>query len=66
LKLARSNRDFKQNISLGESRQASSEGSKRSNLSHTPNAWYAAPEAHDNVYTSKSDVFSFVLILYDI
>jgi hypothetical protein len=29
-------------------------------------AWYAAPKAHDNVYTSKSDVFSFALILYEI
>jgi serine/threonine protein kinase len=29
-------------------------------------AWYAAPEAHDNIYTLKSDVFSFALILYEI
>jgi serine/threonine protein kinase len=58
--------DFSHSVPVDELRRPSSEGSEMSNLPHSPNAWYAAPEAHDNVYTSKSDVFSFALILYEI
>jgi serine/threonine protein kinase len=50
--------DFSHAVSLDELQQPPSSGKL--------NAWYAAPEAHGNVYTSKSDVFSFALILYEI
>jgi serine/threonine protein kinase len=61
--------DFSHSVSVDESRRPSSEESKKTNSTRLLNdwyAWYAAPEAHDNVYTSKSDVFSFAFILYDI
>jgi serine/threonine protein kinase len=58
--------DFSHGVSLDALQQPPSEESEKSNLSHWLNAWYAAPEAHSNVYTSKSDVFSFALILYEI
>jgi serine/threonine protein kinase len=58
--------DFSHAVSLDELQQPPSEESGKSNFSYSLTACYAAPEAHHNVYTSKSDVFSFALILYEL
>jgi serine/threonine protein kinase len=58
--------DFSHGVSLNELQQLPLEESEKSNSSHSRNARYAAPELYGNVDTSKHDVFSFVLILYEI
>jgi serine/threonine protein kinase len=57
--------DFSYSVFLDEPQRPASESSENSNPSHLLNAWYAAPEAYDNVDALASDMFSFALILYE-